>query len=270
MKDKENKKDILVKILLGIVLILVLVILVLVFLKGKKVDTNSSLINEIYAKLGQNDLSFCAGLNTYGDDVKNYDSIDSSVRICNSIANLYNGEGYTLLRVDKTKKNNTCSMGEDVIFATDNYEDELCSIYRIDKSKVQEMHKSIYGKEIDSFDPVNLSNTISCFPLDDYYYCGLSETFTVTVGNEPETFRSIKEARESGDKIIVYDYFIKVLNDECYTSYMDNTTNASCTSEYKTNKNVDYDYLRKFGTLYKHTFKKNADGTYYWVQSEPK
>lgn len=266
---KEKRKDKIIVFLVAIVLVLVLVVL-LTLIKGKSIDTNSSLINEIYAKLGQNDLSYCVGLETYSIDTIDYDKIDPAMRICSSIAEIYEKEDFTLMKIDKSKKNNTCSIDENVIFATDNYEEDLCSVYRIDKSRVEEVYQNIYGKKIEEYSTVNLNNTIVCYPTDAYYYCGLSERFTVTVGNEPETFRGIKEARKSGNKIIIYDYFIKILNDECYTSYKDSTLNSSCTAEYKTNKDIDFNFLKRFGTMYKHTFIKDADNVYHWIQSEPK
>lgn len=64
---------------------------------------------------------------------------------------------------------------------------------------------------------------------------------------------------------------MKIVNGECYSSYVNGTTNNNCTNELPENEddyNIDYDFLRKYGTLYKHTFKQSGD-TYYWVSSIP-
>ena len=45
--------------------------------------------------------------------------------------------------------------------------------------------------------------------------------------------------------------------------------NSSCTSEFKSNSKINYNFLKKYGTLYKHTFKKADKDSYFWVESEP-
>ena len=71
-------------------------------------------------------------------------------------------------------------------------------------------------------------------------------------------------------ELIIYDYFLKVINDECFTSYMDTTKNDKCSTNYSelTNKDMTYKFLKKNGTLYKHTFKKDGK-SYYWISSKP-
>lgn len=269
MKKKKINWWLIIKLLIGALAIVLAILIVLKIFKGKPIDSNSSMINDIYTYLGQNDLSYCNGLITYDSKKVDYDSVENSSRVCNAVASLYTKEDATLMQIDKSKKNNTCSLNEDVVFATDNYEEDMCSIYRIDKSKVKEKYKTIYGKELEKDEKFNLNNTTICYPYEDYYYCGLSETFTVTVGVEPATYRSVKEAVEKNNKIIIYDYFIKIANDECFTTYTSDTKNSKCSSAYKNDQDVDYEYLKKYGTLYKHTYKKDSDGNYYWIQSEP-
>ena len=106
-----------------------------------------------------------------------------------------------------------------------------------------------------------------CYYDNDNYYCGLSEQFTYTFGAEPHTYRAIKKAYKKGNKIIIYDYFLKTINDECYKYFTSDDKNDKCSKKLKEVKEVDYSFLKKYGSLYKHIFQKNGD-TYKWVSSE--
>lgn len=267
-KKKINWKGI-IKSAIAIILIVGIILVCFRLIKGKTLDTNTSEINDLYTYLGQNDLSYCTGLSTYSDERIDYDTLENKDRICNAVAYLYAKEDSTLIKIDKTKKNSTCSLNDDIIFATDNYEEDTCSLYRFDKEKIKDKYKAIYGHDYEDDETFNLNSTTICYPYEDYYYCGLSETFTITVGAEPATYRSIKEAVEKGNKLIIYDYFIKIANGECYTTYTEDTTNNNCTTDYKADTNIDYGFIKKNGTYYKHTYKKGDDGNYYWVSSVP-
>ena len=61
---------------------------------------------------------------------------------------------------------------------------------------------------------------------------------------------------------------LKVVNNECLTSFTGNTKNDECSTDYNEDTKINYSYLKKYGTRYKHTFKKSGDD-YYWVKSEP-
>ena len=95
-----------------------------------------------------------------------------------------------------------------------------------------------------------------------------SESFTYTIGAEPQTYRTIKNASKKNDEIIIFDYFMKIVNNECFTTYDGNNKNNNCSNVFNEDIKVDYDFLKKYGTLYKHTFKE-SNGSYYWVKSEP-
>mgnify|MGYP004485756019 FL=1 len=128
----------------------------------------------------------------------------------------------------------------------------------------------MFGSDISEYKQFQYDGATICYVKDDAYYCGLSETFTYSIGAEPHTYRAIKDAYKKGDELIIYDYFLKVINDECFTSYMDATKNDKCSTNYSelTNKDMTYKFLKKNGTLYKHTFKKDGK-SYYWVSSKP-
>ena len=268
--SKLNKKKVKINnLILFIVLILVILAIVLYFiLKGKKLDTNSTQINELYSYLGSNDLEVCNGLNIYSENEINYDKIDNNIRICNAYS-LLDIDETSIVKIDKTKKNNTCSINENIKFATDNYEDDICTITKIESEKINEQYKKMYGKEIENYEQFQLNPTTICYYDEEgYYYCGLSESFTYTIGAEPQTYRTIKKANKKDDEIIIFDYFMKVINNECFTTYDGDNKNNNCSNIFNEDTNVDYDFLKKYGTLYKHTFKE-SNGSYYWVKSEP-
>lgn len=270
MTKDDKDKDTFISVLVGIVLILSIVVLGFVVFKGKKIDTGSDLVVDLYAKLGQNDLSYCDGLILYDEVKVSYDTLSNAHRLCNALVGLYMKESFTSMKVDKTKKNNTCMIGENITFAVDNQEDHLCSVDRYDKDQVNQQYHNIYGKDIAEYETFSLSNTIVCYPDEDYYYCGLAENYNVTIGKEPETYRNIKEVREKGNTLIIYDYFLKMVQNACYNSFTGSVKVENCSKEYSNDKNIDYVFLKKYGKLYRHVFKKGDDDVYYWVSSEPR
>lgn len=266
----KNKKKIKINMVILVVILFVAIVgLILYFtLNGKKLDTNSTQINELYSYLGSNDLEVCNGLSIYSEKEINYDNIDNNIRICNAYS-LLDIDETSIVKIDKTKKNNTCSINENIKFATDNYEDDICTITKVESEKINEQYKKMYGKEIENYEQFQLNPTTICYYDEEgYYYCGLSESFTYTIGAEPQTYRTIKKANKKDDEIIIFDYFMKVINNECFTTYDGDNKNNNCSNIFNEDTNVDYDFLKKYGTLYKHTFKE-SNGSYYWIKSEP-
>lgn len=262
---KMNKKQLLISI--AVILILVLIVILILVFKGKSLNTESELVTEIYSYMGNNDLEVCNGLATYAEEEVNYDSLENSMRICTAYS-LLELDDSSMVKIDKTQKNNTCSVGESITFATDNYEDDICTVTKVSSDEINNQYKKMYGKDIESYDQFQYNDTTICYYEDGFYYCGLAESYTTTFGGEPHTFRSIKNAVKEDDQIIIYDYFLKVVNNECYTSYTGNTLNDKCTENYNEDSEMSYDFLKKYGTLYKHTYQKSGD-SYYWVSSIP-
>ena len=81
------------------------------------------------------------------------------------------------------------------------------------------------------------------------------------------SYRTIKSAYKKGDEIVIYDYFLRTINDDCFTSYMKDEKNETCGKALENKKEVDYKFLKKYGTRYVHIFKKSGD-SYYWVSSK--
>lgn len=266
MKKKSKKQTILVII---IIIIIIVVGIVLFIKKGIPLNSNSSLVTESYSYLGNNDLQKCGGLVTYSKDKVTNKTLSEETKICLAY-NKVNKDNLEEVKLDKTKKENKCKLDEELIFATDNYEDKICTLSKLNKDEVNQMYKSMFGNDINEYKTFKYDGATVCYFKDDSYYCGLSETFTYSVGAEPHTYRSIKDSYKKGDELIIYDYFLKIINDECFTSYVDSIKNDKCTTNYKDIKDdeMNYKFLKKNGTLYKHTFKKDGKN-YYWVSSQP-
>lgn len=264
---KIKKKDL---ITIAIIIIILIIILLTIFLfKGQKLDVNSTLINNLYTYLGSNDLEECNGLQVYGNKEINYDNLDNETKLCTAYR-LLDEKGINSNDYDGNE-DKICTINNDIIFATNNYEDDVCTVEEISKENLNNTYKKIFGKDIDDNSEFLINYNTVCYNNDDTYYCGLAETYTKTFGSEPHTYRAIKEAYKKGDEIIIYDYFLKIINGECYSSYVDGVINNNCTNELPENEenyNIDYDFLKKYGTLYKHTFKQSGD-SYYWASSIP-
>ena len=268
-RNSDTKKIHKKNIIIGLIVLVIVIILIVVFIfvRGKSLDTDGELVTEVYNYIGNNDLEVCAGLATYADEAVEYDDLENAMRICNAYSQLKLDET-SMLKIDKTQKNNTCSIGENITFATDNYEDDICTVTKISSNEVNNKYKEMYGKSIETYEQFQYNDTTICYYEDGFYYCGLAESYTTTIGGEPYTYRSIKNVTEKGDELIIYDYFLKIVNNECFTSFTGDKTNDTCSENYNEDEDMTYNFLKKYGTLYKHTFKKNGD-SYYWVSSIP-
>lgn len=262
---KTKKRNIVIGII--VILIIILIVVLVWFFKSKSLDPNSDLVTEIYTYIGNNDLEVCNGLATYADSEVNYDNIENSMRICLAYS-LLELDDTAMLKIDKTQKNNTCSVGENLTFATDNYEDEICTLTKVSSDEINAQYEKMYGQTIENYETFQYNETTICQYEDGFYYCGLAEKYTATIGSEPHTYRSIKNVTQSEDEIVIYDYFLRVVNNECYTSYTGDTLNDKCSENYNEDDEMTYNFLKKYGTLYKHTYKKSGDN-YYWVSSMP-
>lgn len=271
-KKKINKnisnlfQDKILLILIVILIILSLIIVVVKIVNINNLDTDSELVTELHNYFNSDDLSNCEGLFTYSEEKINYENVNSETRLCLAYqkADIKDVETGTL-KPDKKKE--ICSKDEMVFRIND--ETKECSYSKIKKSIIDDSYKKLYGKEIENNKSFKIDNLNICYLKDDYYYCGLSETFTYTLGNESVIYRVMDKAVEKGSNIIIYDYFVKLNSNTCFKNYTTTTINSECTKEYKNTKEIDYNFMKKFGTKYKHTFSKANDETYYWISSEP-
>ena len=270
---KTNKKkkinilqDKILLILLIILAILSITIIIVKVVMHNHLDTESKLVTELHNYFNSKDLGNCDGLFNYAEDKIDYDKIDAETKLCLA----YQKSEIKVLEtktLKPAKKKNTCTK-DGMKFRVDEEKNE-CSYKIIEKSEIEKTYKKLYGKNIENDESFKIDNLNICYLKDDKYYCGLSETFTYTLGNESVIYRVMEKAIEKGSDIIIYDYFAKVNNEKCFKTYTTSTINENCTTEYKKHKEINYKFMKKYGTEYKHIFKKAEDGSYYWVSSEP-
>lgn len=269
--DKSNQKtkifhDKILVILIAILIILSITILLIKLATRNNLDTESKLVSDLHNYFNSNDLSNCEGLFTYAEEKIDYNKINPETRLCLAYQKAEIKDVETGV-IKAQKKQNTCKM-ENMVFRVTEDTNE-CSYTKIKRSIIDDSYKKLYGKEIEENESFNIDNLNICYLKDDYYYCGLSETFTYTLGNESIIYRVMEKAVEKGSEIVIYDYFAKINNNTCFKSYTTTTENSNCTEEYKNQKEINYKFMKKYGTKYKHVFKQAKDETYYWVSSEP-
>lgn len=264
---KTTFNDKLLTVLIILLIILTIIIVVIKVVNRNNLDPESKLVTELHNYFNSTDLGDCEGLFTYSEDKVDYNDIDAEIKACLAYKKSNIPEDIEKETYDVQKNKNTCKV-DGMIFRA-NEDTNKCEVKKIKKSIIDDTYNKIFGKTIESNDSFKVDNLNICYSKDDYYYCGLSETFTYTIGNESIIYRVIDKAVEKGSEIVIYDYFIKINNDNCFKNYTTNTIDQNCTSEYKKIKDLNVEFMKDYGTKYKHTFKKSKNDTYYWVSSEP-
>ena len=264
--DKKNSD----KILLILVILLVILSIVLITIKiifGKSLNTDNKKVTELYNYFSTDDLSNCNGLLNYADELVNYDAIDSETRLCLAYQKSDLVNNLEASTITGEKKEDVC-IYSDMRFRKDDDSND-CTISIIDENVIADTYKKLYGKDIEDNETFKSDGFHICYLNDDKYYCGLSESISYKIGSESYVYRVIQKAVEKGSKIEIYDYFIKVKDDICYSNYTTDSQNEKCNEAYKNNNNIDFKFLKSYGTKYKHIYSKNKDGSYSWVSSEP-
>ena len=257
------------KSLKGIIIVVVVIILTIIgyyVFKEKTLKTDSNEIKELYSFLGSNDLSICNGLMIYSDKEINVDSLSEQDKLCIAYS-LMDSEKISNLKITPEKEKN-CNISDAIDFPIDDKDANMCNVTKFAVQDIKDNYKKIYNQELVNLSSFNYDIRYICKSDGEYYYCGSLEEFTITVGSEPKVYRSIEKAVEKDNTIEIYDYFLRVINKECYSDYVTEIKNDKCTSKFEEEK-VNYKFLKKNGTHYKHTYVKDSNGNYHWSKSEP-
>ena len=257
------------KLLKVIIVILVLVVILLVAYRifyGKSLATDDKLVKELHSYLMPDDLNNCDGLSNYADKKITSKDLTDNVKLCLAYqkASVKDAE---VEEYDKTKKKEICKV-DDMIFGLEE-DAKKCSVAKVKKDIIDDAYYKLFGENIKSKDAFNYDNMHICYLKDDYYYCGRSETYTYIIDGTTAIYRIIDSSVEKGSTITIYDYFLKINNNECYTNYTTLDKNDDCTKNYTKDTKIDYNFMKKYGAKYKHIYKKDKNGTYYWVSSTP-
>lgn len=267
---KENKKgsDKLLIVLIAILIVITLIIILTRLIGGKSLDYDDKNVKELHNYFSSEKLENCEGLFNYTESKITYSDIKTETKLCLAYqkAEIKDSEDITY---KPEKKSNLCK--ENGMTFRVNEETKECNIKKIKQSNIDDSYKKIFGENIEENKEFKVDNLNICYLKDGYYYCGLSEVFTYTLGSESLIYRVINSAIEKGSEIIIKDYFVKVTDNKCFKNYTTATLNDNCTDAYEksADKKLDYEFMKKYGTEYKHIYKKANDGTYYWVSSEP-
>ncbi len=264
---KSNVKEDKVLILLIIILIgLTLFLIITNIVRGRNLNPESDLVAELHNYFNTDDLTNCDGLFNYvNKPIKNSD-VATATKLCMAYqkSEIKEPETETLKRLEKSE---ICQNDDGMVFrVTDDTEE--CTVSKIDRNIIDDTYKKLFGEDIKDNKEFKADNTHICYLKGDKYYCGLSETFSYTFGNESTIYRVLNKAIKKGREVYLYDYFIMETNNICYKDYPSTIVNKECSDEFDEDK-MDFEFMEKYATKYKHTYRKGKDGNYYWVSSEP-
>lgn len=168
---------------------------------------------------------------------------------------------------------------------------EILEHYYFNTSTIKNKAKRIFGSDItfnhESFDDLRQRITV-------YYNNGVYDRSKILQGGGnflwEQSNQYLEKAEEKGDEIYLYDKYVHILDHEDNYSISDiyNASdkkvkiaeNIELSKEIKEIKDLPVsEYNQKFIekiekltnkklNTFKHTFKKNTDGTYYWVSTE--
>ena len=122
-----KKKNKLIVILSIIIVILVVAVIILFVKKGRPISSNGELVKELYSYIGNENLEKCGGLVFYDKEKVDYDKLSEETKICLAYIKV-NDDKREELKIDKGKQKNLCSLKDGLVFATDNYEDKICTL----------------------------------------------------------------------------------------------------------------------------------------------
>jgi len=269
MKKKQLKN--LLPFLLLVAIILVVVIIF--FLIGdKKLDIEDKEVAELYSYLGEVDIYRCGGLQVYnGKETTTLNDLDNSLALCNAYYNIND-------KIDTKKaqstgkdssKNKVCKVGDNLTFITQENSDN-CVYKTITKETLNKAYDLVYGNNIDKYiDKFAISNSEACYLEGETYICGNTGTYTYSIGTDATVYRLMNKAIKTyNERIIISDYYLRIADNVCYGSSENDNEIKECSDELKNIEKVDAKFITKYGKLYKHTFEKNSDNSYFWKKTE--
>ncbi|MBE6154198.1 MAG: hypothetical protein E7163_01305 [Firmicutes bacterium] len=252
---------------IAITIIIILISVMAFVFSDKKLDLESKQVNDLYKFLGEVDIYHCGGLITYQDKDISIKDINKENALCMAYYNhKLNSKDMVIENIKSTDKNEhdikICKIG-DITFTT---EEDNCTYIKFNKRNLNIAYKNLYGEEIKDYTEFYISSKEACYLEGEEYYCGNAETYTLSLVPESTIYRLIDKAvkKLNGD-IVIYDYYLKASDSKCYTT--NNKEKEECNKALNNNK-IDVKFIKKYGTLYKHTFKLDSNNNHYWLKTE--
>ena len=266
------KKKVLV--VLGIVVI-VIVILLIIFLGDKPLKLDDQKVTTLYSYLGEVDIYHCGGLNAYSGEEVNKDTLSNENKLCMAYYAL-DSESISSdsHKVTITNDNDVqlCEIGEGINFAAKEGE-EACSYQIISSDDLENAYSTIYNEDLPNDKTFYINSTNACYYSNGKYYCGEAETFIYSLTPEATIYRLIDKASvKLNDDIVITDYYLRISDNKCYGSNTSEEEISTCSEVLKDNDSIEIneEFVKKYGKLYKHTFKKDNHDNYYWYSSNLK
>ena len=269
-KEKPVKKENDTFLIFLIIVLIIIAIILIAFklISGKSLDPESNEVTSLHNYFSTDDLGNCEGLFNYSDGVVTSSKAKTENKLCLAYHKV-ELESTDSVTYKAKEKNGLCTTDEKMVFKTEEGTKE-CKINIYPSGEVEKKYLEMFGSKPSAVESFKTDGFHICYLKDNNYYCGLSDEVTYNVGGDIAIYRGIKKANQKGDEIIIYDYFIKIVEEKCYSSYIDGELNSECSDAYQNlkDKKIDFNFMKKYGSLYRHTYKKSKDGTYYWIRSE--
>ena len=261
---KEKIVNIIFYVALGLIII---ILLIAVINKFTGLNSETPIVKDAYALLGDEQLEYCDGLPYYADNEVNYDTLSDKTKKC--LAFRYAKDKVTADKLDKTKKTDYCYLdkAKKVGFRTNDAK-ESCDIQIITKEDLNNAYIAIFGKNIEEYTDFAINGSQSCYFNEEKgsYTCGNVITQTLEIGWNPTTYRMIYKIKEKDNQLIIYDYYLNVNNEKCFLTNNGTKENEKCSDKFTSETKVNGKFVSKYGKKYIHTFEKE-NGSYHWVSS---
>lgn len=246
------------------------IIIWLLISKINTVDPESKEVQGLYSYIGDNYLDYCEGMPFYEDNKVTYEKLDNSTKLCLAYK-LVDDSQIQFDELKKSKKDDVCNFNKTSQFRIDD-ETNKCSIEIIPIENLESAYFKLFGKEIEATEEFNLSGSRTCYfdEEESRYVCGNSVVQTLQLGWAPTTYRMITKAKEKGNELIIYDYYVAINNNKCYLTNSGDQENTKCSDKIDEKTKYNTRFVSKYGQKYIHTFEKDSDGNYHWISSTTK
>ena len=228
----------------------------------KDLDTNSEQVKKLYDYIPVIDAMTYTPYNAYQTSKVTINNIDPSYIL---------GCAFTKLKLtDKDKLPRKDEYGN-TIEVDDGW-------FSFKADILQEKVKELYGQNVENMEFAYSGDAQGCTYSNGMY----AHSSGGYVSQNLISIRKIEKAYTDGDDLIIEDKYIALKNDfedgkqsnELFASSNNSTGIEKIDFDVmeKTHEEISDEIISTYGdkmTEYKHTFKKNADGTYYWYSTEP-
>jgi len=273
-----------------IILIIIIIIGIVCFIYSKSLNKEVNTNNK--EKEQKNEETEVKDLDTTSDEVLNLHELIPNIYIVND-NNTTNAEGYNAYSSSGTtnylntidgvlesaiymaKKNTsvnknsaTCNelISNNILKESECDSTHQLPYYKIDinKDKISTQVKKIIGIDNEkTFKYQSIEDTtLVCSYKNNKYYC-----YDIEGGDTGiESISKITRATKTNSEITIYDKYIAFVNGKYYSSF--DMLEHLATGDYVSSITV-YENSYSTAPTYKHIFKKDSEGNYYWYSTEP-